>query len=59
MLYLKLIENESFIETPLPTIIVFFTLSGFIFFSLNLVLETIKKNINTNSKGTKSYKIIN
>ena len=59
MLFLKLIENESFIETPLPTIIVFFTLSGFIFFSLNLVLETIKKNINTNSKGTKSYKIIN
>ena len=59
MLYLKLIEGESFIETPLPTIFVFFTLSGFIFFSLNLVLETIKKNINTNSKGTKSYRIIN
>ena len=58
MIYLKIIENESFIETPLPIVFVFFTLSGFIFFSLNLVLETLKRNINNNSKGSKLYKII-
>ncbi len=58
MFYLKLIKNESFIETPLPIVFVFFALSGFIFFSFNLVLQTLKKSINNNSKKTKSYKII-
>jgi len=58
MFFLKIIENKSFIETPLPILFVFFTLSGFIFFSLNLVLETMKKIINSNSKGIKSYKIL-
>ena len=58
MLFLKIVENELFMQTPLPILFVFFTLSGFIFFSLNLVLETIKKIINSNSKGVKSYKIL-
>ncbi len=58
MFFLKIVENKSFIDTPLPMVFVFFTLSGFIFFSLNLVLETMKKIINSNSKGTKTYKII-
>ena len=58
MFFLKIIENKSFIETPLPMVFVFFTLSGFIFFSLNLVLETMKKIINSNSKGIKTYKIV-
>ena len=58
MFFLKIIENKSFIETPLPILFVFFTLSGFIFFSLNLVLETMKKIINSNSKGIKTYKIV-
>ena len=50
----KFVENELFMQTPLPILFVFFTLSGLIFFSLNLVLETIKKIINSNSKGVKS-----
>ena len=58
MLFLKIVENELFMQTPLPILFVFFSLSGFIFFSLNLVLETIKKIINSNSKGVKSYKIL-
>ena len=58
MFFLKIIENKSFIETPLPMVFVFFTLSGFIFFSLNLVLETMKKIINSNSKVIKTYKIV-
>ncbi len=58
MFFLKIIENKSFIETPLPMVFIFFTLSGFIFFSLNLVLETMKKIINSNSRGVKTYKII-
>ncbi len=58
MFFLKIVENKSFIDTPLPMVFVFFTLSGFIFFSLNLVLETMKKIINSNSKGIKTYKII-
>ena len=58
MFFLKIVENELFMQTPLPILFVFFTLSGFIFFSLNLVLETIKKIINSNSKGVKSYKIL-
>ena len=58
MIFLKLFENKSFINTPLPTLIVFFTLSGLIFFSLNLVLESLKKIIINNSEKLKSYKII-
>ena len=59
MFFLKFVEEKSFIETPMPLVFIFFTLSGFIFFSLNLVLETIKKIVNNNSKGVKNYKILN
>lgn len=58
MFFLKIVESKSFIDTPLPMVFVFFTLSGFIFFSLNLVIETMKKIINSNSKDIKTYKII-
>tara|TARA_B100001989_G_C24526801_1_gene459139 strand:- start:228 stop:1166 length:939 start_codon:yes stop_codon:yes gene_type:complete len=58
MLYLKFEENKSFVETPMPLIFIFFTLSGFIFFSLNLVLESLKKILNNYSKGEKNYKIV-
>ncbi len=58
MVFLKIVENKSFVETPLPIVFIFFTLSGFIFFALNLVLETVKRDLNTNSKGTKTYKIL-
>ncbi len=58
MFFLKFAEGKSFIETPMPSVFIFFTLSGFIFFSLNLVLESMKKIVNTNSKGIKNYKIL-
>ncbi len=58
MLFLKIIENKPFIDTPLPLVVIFFTLSGFIFFSLNLVLESVKRFLKTNSQGIKNYKII-
>jgi len=58
MFYLKIFENKSFIETPLPTIFVFFTLSGLIFFSFNLVVESIKKLTKNNLNNKKNYKII-
>ncbi len=59
MFYLKFFLNKSFVETPLPLVFIFFTLSGFIFFSLNLVLENIKNILKDNINKTKSYKIIN
>lgn len=58
MFYLKIFENTSFIDTPLPLVIIFFTLSGFIFFSLNLVLETVKRILNTNASSLKNYKVL-
>ena len=58
MFFLKIYENKSLIETPLPILFVFFTLSGFVFFSLNLVLESIKKIVKSSSNEIKNYKII-
>ena len=58
MIFLKIIENKSFVETPMPSIIIFFTLSGFIFFSLNLVLETVKQDFTSHRKDLKDFEII-
>ena len=58
MLFLKIFENKSFVETPLPLVFTFFTLSGFIFFSLNLVIETTKNILRNDKNKYKSYKII-
>tara|TARA_B100001250_G_C19713664_1_gene750359 strand:- start:291 stop:1226 length:936 start_codon:yes stop_codon:yes gene_type:complete len=58
MFFLKFVEGKPFIDTPLPLVFIFFTLSGFIFFSFTLVLETMKKILNSNNKGIKTYKII-
>jgi glycosyltransferase involved in cell wall biosynthesis len=58
MFYLKLFENKSFVETPLPIVFIFFTLSGFIFFSLNLVLEKMRNILKNDINKVKSYKII-
>ncbi len=58
MISLKIFQNKSFVETPLPIIFIFFTLSGFIFFALNLVLETLKKDIKSDTIGKKNYKIL-
>ena len=56
MISLKIFQNKSFVETPLPIIFIFFTLSGFIFFALNLVLETLKKDIKSDTIGKKIIK---
>ena len=58
MIFLKIIENKSFVETPMPSIIIFFTLSGFIFFSLNLVLEKVKQDFTSSKKDLKDFEII-
>lgn len=58
MLYLKIIMSRDFVDTPLPIIFIFFTLSGFIFFALNLVLETIKRDKKLDIRKTKDYKIV-
>ena len=58
MFYLKFFENKSFIETPLPVLCIFFALSGLIFFSIILMLETIKKMFYNKNSENKNYKII-
>lgn len=58
MFYLKIFENKPFVETPIPLVVIFFTLSGFIFFSLNLVLEKMKNIFKIDLNKVKSYKII-
>ena len=58
MFYLKIFNDKSFVETPLPLVIIFFTLSGFIFFSLNLVLEKVKNILKDDINKAKSYKVI-
>lgn len=57
MVYLKLFLNISFIETPLPIIFIFFSLSGLIFFSIVLMLETIKKMFSNQNTSKKKYEI--
>lgn len=59
MFYLKIFKNMSFVDTPLPIVFIFFTLSGFIFFSLNLVLEKMRNILKDDINKVKSYKIIN
>lgn len=58
MFYLKFFVNKSFVDTPTPLVVIFFTLSGFIFFSLNLVLEKMKNILKNDASRVKSYKII-
>ena len=57
MLYLKIFLEKSFIETPMPVIFIFFSLAGLIFFSIVLMLETIKKMSINNNQLNKSYQI--
>ena len=58
MFYLKFFVNKSFVDTPTPLVVIFFALSGFIFFSLNLVLEKMKNILKNDASRVKSYKII-
>ncbi len=57
MVYLKIFFDKSFIETPLPVIFIFFSLSGLIFFSIVLMLETIKKMLSNQNISKKKYEI--
>lgn len=57
MVYLKLFLGISFIETPLPVIFIFFSLAGLIFFSIVLMLETIKKILSNQNVSKKKYEI--
>ena len=58
MFYLKIFQDTSFVETPLPVVFIFFTLSGFIFFSLNLVLEKMKNILKDDLDKNKNYKVL-
>ncbi len=57
MMYLKIFEGGSFIETPLPILFVFFALAGLIFFSIILMLETIKKLFREENTKIKNFTI--
>ena len=57
MIYKKIFFNVSFIETPLPIIVIFFALTGLIFFSIVLMLETIKKMITDQNSPKKNYTV--
>ena len=57
MVYLKIFVNKSFIATPLPVLFVFFALSGLIFFSIILMLETIKKMFREENTKIKNFTI--
>lgn len=58
MIYLKIFIGKSFIATPLPVLFVFFAITGLIFFSIILMLETIKKMLKSENNKTKNYKIL-
>ncbi len=58
MVYLKVFMDQSFILTPLPILFVFFSITGLIFFSIILTLETVKKMIKNENENKKKYKII-
>ena len=57
MMYLKIFIGKSFIATPLPVLFVFFTLAGLIFFSIILMLETLKKMFKEENVKTKNFTI--
>ena len=57
MVYLKLFLDISFIATPMPVIFIFFSLAGLIFFSIVLMLETIKKMLSNQNVSKKRYEI--
>lgn len=54
MCYLRLVENISFISTPLPLLVIFFTLCGVIFFFFSLLTQLIsEQNLSNNKEGKK------
>ena len=57
MVYLKLFLDISFIDTPLPVLFIFFSLTGLIFFSIVLIFETIKKIPSNQNVSKKKYEI--
>ena len=60
MLFLKIIKNVSFIETPLPTVTVLFFITSLIFFSLMFIiqiLDDIKNKLNHQEKNYDIFEI--
>lgn len=58
MIYLKIFIGIDFIETPLPVLFVFFALTGLIFFSIILTLETIKKMLKNENNAIKNFEVL-
>jgi len=56
MLWLKLFQGVSFIQTPLPTLSIFFLLSGILFISIGLLAELLTRTYHE-SRGTPTYMI--
>lgn len=54
MLYLKFFGNKSFIETPLPMLIVLFVMMGFISILMGLISEMLNRTY-YESQGKKFY----
>ncbi len=57
MVYLKIFVGKSFIATPLPVLFVFFALAGLIFFSIILMLESLKKMFREENTKIKNFTI--
>jgi dolichol-phosphate mannosyltransferase len=53
-LYLKLFENTSFVQTPLPLFMMFFLLTGVICFLMGLLAEMLTR-IYHESQGKSTY----
>lgn len=56
MLWLKFAHGASFVQTPLPTLSVFFLLSGILFISIGLLAELLIRTYHE-SRGTPTYMV--
>ena len=50
MLYFKFIANQSFILTPLPTLVVFLLMAGLNFILIGVVVQVFINSTNKNTK---------
>ena len=53
-LYLKLFENTSFVQTPLPLLVVFSALTGLVCFLMGLLAEMLTR-VYHESQGKATY----
>ncbi len=54
MLYFKFIDNQSFILTPLPTLVVFLLMAGLNFILIGVVVQVFINSTNKNNKQNES-----